>query len=532
MTSYSPAEAVEIRAALAKLQTSEVFAHSQRMLRFLEFVVEAALAGQGERLNQTAIGIDVFDRGAGFDPTADSVVRVEAGRLRSKLLEYYVTDGRHDAWKFEIPKGRYAPEITFVASREAVDDSAPTRPAPSVRTDEPPAIVVVPFDNLGGGADIAAFAAGLTEDIMTGLSAYRWCPVIARHSSLNLKDKAADLGAMAEQFGVGYILEGSVRGAGKNLRINVQFIRADGDTHLWAERYDRQLGDVFALQDDVTRRVVTHVAIEFRQAEIDRALKQDPESLGFWGCVNRAAWHVARGNQDDNQRAQHFANRALELKPRSADTLPHLAISHLLERTYGWSDDPEASLNQALTVAQQAVANDPRHSESFACLSACLKELRQHQESVETAKQAVALNPFSHHSRLCLGSALLFAGQPREALEEFRQAMKLSPRSLDRDVMLANMALAHLVLRDFDQAVSMARQAVHAKPTVDRSYYRLAAGLAYRDETEAAAKVLADARALGMEPSVRYLSILHPFQDPAHFEFILEGLRKAGWTEA
>jgi adenylate cyclase len=247
--------------------------------------------------------------------------------------------------------------------------------------------------------------------------------------------------------------------------------------------------------------------------------------------MNRGLWHLTRRNRIHNRLARRYLEQSRKLDPFSAAPYPHLAVSHLLDWTYGWSSDASASLEAALATAREGVALDPRHSESQAALSACLKDMRRHNEAIEAARHAVTLNPYTYHSHHTLGSILSFAGSPAESLEVFQSALQLNPKGFDLDIILSSMALNHLLLRDFTQAIQCAWQSIHTNAKLDRSYYRLAAALAYSDDTEGASAALIESQKLVPGPSRGYLEILHPFKNPDDFDYLLEGLRLAGWRD-
>jgi TolB-like protein len=258
-------EIEQIQRQLVCILASTIFAHSHRQSRFLSYIVQATLTGDADRLDQRIIGIEVFDRPETFDPMVDSIVRVEAARLRSKLREYYDEIGKNDRVFIELPKGRYAVRIRHAPAdatwRCKAHVSADRRDGTVVATmprnpQGAPTIAVLPFHGISGDREQESFADGITDDLITDLARSSGISVVSRQSAFAYRDSVARAQRISEELGVDFILEGSVRRAGNRVRINVQLIHGSSGKHIWAERYDRNMGDIFDLQDDVNRQVV------------------------------------------------------------------------------------------------------------------------------------------------------------------------------------------------------------------------------------------------------------------------------------
>jgi TolB-like protein len=240
------AESSTVRACLERILLSAPFAQSGRLQRFLTLVVTETLAGHADRLKGYTIGVEVFDRDPSFDSAIDPIVRVEAARLRAKLREYYDREGRNDPIRLELPKGRYAVRI------------AP-HPLP---IEEKPSLAVLPFTNMSSDAEQGYFAAGVTDALITELSRLPDLFVISRHSSfayLNMDKRVQEIG---QELRVRYLLGGSVRRAGNRVRVTTQLIDASSGRHVWAERFDRELQDILAVEDDVVRRILAVLQVK------------------------------------------------------------------------------------------------------------------------------------------------------------------------------------------------------------------------------------------------------------------------------
>ena len=247
---WSESDQKAIREQLDRILHSGPFLQSRRRQRFLEFIVNESLAGRSERLKAYNVALEVFDRPESFDPVVDPLVRIEAARLRDKLREYYEADGRGDPIRIELPKGSYTPHIEF---RQA--------PTPERGPDrQGPVIAVLPFVNLSGDPKQEYFSDGLTEDIMTELSRARDLRVLARNTTFQYKGKAVDVSKLGRELKVRYVLEGSVRRTDDHLRVTAQLIDTETGAHIWADRFDREMADVFLVQDEIVSQIVAKIA--------------------------------------------------------------------------------------------------------------------------------------------------------------------------------------------------------------------------------------------------------------------------------
>ena len=248
---WSESDQKAIREQLVRILNSGPFHQSQRRQRFLEYLVNEALAGRGERLKAYNVALEVFERPETFDPITDPLVRIEAARLRDKLREYYGTDGQSDPIHIDLPKGTYTPQIEFWhegAPRIARREAPPTQEGSS----SVPAVAVLSFDDLSADQKLGYLGDGVAEDIITALSRFPDLVVVARCSSFAYKGKAVDMRQVGKELGVDYVVEGSVRKDGDKLRIVSQLIDTKNGEHVWAERFDRSGIDPWALQDEVT----------------------------------------------------------------------------------------------------------------------------------------------------------------------------------------------------------------------------------------------------------------------------------------
>ncbi len=321
-------DAAVVTAALSRVLASPVFAQARRQSRLLRYIVEQSAAGRGGRLSQFSIGIDVFDRGADFDPTTDSAVRVEVGRLRSKLREYYETSPDEPV-VFRLPKGRYVADIE-VAGKSPHDIST----ANSASADRQPALVVLPFENVGGDAEDEYFADGITDDLITDMSKLSELKVIARNSAFTYKGHKPTAEQLGRELGVTHVLEGSVRRAGKRLRINVQLVECATGDHLWADRFDRELTDIFAVQDEVGRRIVTALSIALTATDRFRFFDRSTENLEAYDYVLRAS--RLRWSRSEIEEAYALLQSAVALDPEYGLAHARIALNRWYVVFCGW----------------------------------------------------------------------------------------------------------------------------------------------------------------------------------------------------
>ena len=313
-----------VRAQLARILGSDDFAQSTRIKGFLGFVVEEALAGRGERLKEYSIATQVFERDESFDPQTNTIVRVEAGRLRRRLERYYLTQGRDDEVRIDLPKGSYVP--LFRRQRKAQPPSQPSQEAAPQPIDAAfalpsgPSIAVLPFENLSGDPGQAFFADGITEEIINDLTRFPDLRVIARHSTFKYKGQHVDIREVGRDLGVRYVLEGSVRKGGDLLRVTGQLIDAADGSHLFSENYDRDLSaqNILEIQDDISDRIVAAVGQPYgvmARAGARQARAKASHTLDAYDAVLRFYEYWFEHSPERHAAVRSALLRAVELDP-------------------------------------------------------------------------------------------------------------------------------------------------------------------------------------------------------------------------
>jgi len=338
----------------------------------------------------------------------------------------------------------------------------PAKQRPLLALPDKPSIAVLPFQNLSGDPEQEYFADGMAEDIITALSKVRWFFVIARNSSFAYKGKVFDVRQVARELGVRYVLEGSVRKASNRLRITTQLVDATTGNHIWAERYDREIADIFALQDEITESVVASIEPQLYAAENLRIQSRPPESLDAWGCVIRALWHLARITQEDNDQARHLLNRAIALSPRYAKAHSLLAWAELNVARVGTSD-PAIVLPLAERHAGTALASDD--TDPWTYFGAAYIEFFQskYPEAIAAFRRAIELNPNFAMAHGWIGGAFAYDGNPDAALEAVGQAIRMSPQDPFNFYFVYFAAVAHYTAERYAEAVSNARRVLRER---------------------------------------------------------------------
>ncbi len=296
------------------------------------------------------------------------------------------------------------------------NESSPgTEKAPLALPDKP-SIAVLPFNNMSGDPEQEYFSDGITEDIITALSKFRWFFVTARNSTFAYKGQSPNIPQVARELGVQYVLEGSVRKAGKRVRITGQLIDALDGNHIWAERYDRELVDILDLQDEITSAITGAVAPELAETVRKRSVQKASEFLDAWDLHNRAMWHLYRFNQEDAASAMELFERAIAAAPGFAAAHASLAYQQFLNVILGYSDNPAASLEAGLRAAKRAVELDEKDSLGHCMIGRILCMYGQHDASIAAPERALDLNPNSFIVRLSMGMVLAWAGQNEDGL--------------------------------------------------------------------------------------------------------------------
>jgi adenylate cyclase len=289
-----------------------------------------------------------------------------------------------------------------------------------------PSIAVLAFENMSGDPEQEFFSDGISEEIITALSKTEQLFVIARNSTFIYKGKPVKVQQVAEELGVRYVLEGSVRKSGDQVRITAQLVDALKGQHLWAERYDRELKDIFILQDEITQQIVSALGVKFEQIEHERALRKDPADLNAYDYNLRGWWHFKRFTKEDNEQARRMFEKAIEIEPKFAEAHAGLGLTYYESHARHWSQDPHL-LELALDLGKKAIALDDTIPSAYSLLSHVYLWKKQHTQAITTIKKKITLDPNDAYGYADLAETLVWAGKPAEALELVKKAMRLNP---------------------------------------------------------------------------------------------------------
>jgi len=390
------------------------------------------------------------------------------------------------------------------------------------------AIAVLPFANFSGDPEQEFFADGITEDIISMLAGWRAFPVIARASTFTYKGKTVDIKKVAEELDVRYVVEGSVRKSGRRVRVTVQLIRADTNHHIMAERYDRELTDLFDLQDEIAHTIAGAIEPEILKFERDRIADRPQHSEDAYGLYQRGVWHHYRHTKQDNLEAQAYFRRALAIDAQYPQAAAALAIAVLNAGYLGWSDNAERNFAQALELAQRAVALDPRYPNAHLALALISMWLGRNDRAAGEFKEAIKLNPSFAAAHAVLGAVLNFQGQSEEGVASVEKGIRLSPSDPRLFIWLSGLAAAHYQLRHYSQAVEIGRRSWTLNNGYITGLTYVVAGLAQLGRVEDARAALADLKE--RNPNLTALrTTVQLYQDPAAVDHLLDGLRKAGF---
>jgi len=381
---------------------------------------------------------------------------------------------------------------------------------------------------MSGDAEQEYFSEGITEDIITNLSRNRVFFVISRSTSFTYKGPAIDVGKVARELGVRYVVEGSIRRAANRVRITAQLIDAETGHHLWADRYDRELADVFAVQDEIAQRIAGAIAPGIISAEIRHAQHKTASQLDAWDRIMRAHWHIRRFTQNDLAEARRLLDDVIVLDPSNSMALSDLAFARHFEAVFGWGDGPAGSHARLGEAARKAVAADD--SDAMAHTSLAIFDLFscRHEEARRRLHRALELDPNSFFARGYLGVSYGFGGDYETALPHLEEAMRLSPRGPLLVIWCLCRGWAALNAERYDEAVEYATHAAEANPEFPDIYAVLASANGHLGRAGPARAALDQLlhRMPGLTASDPRLD--RPFARAADRERFLEGLRKAG----
>jgi adenylate cyclase len=455
------------------------------------------------------------------EPGGICISRTVHDQIRDKLPYTFEEIGEQQLKNIARPMQVY--RVSTQQDAGAVTGSA------SLPLPDKPSIAVLPFTNMSGDPEQEHFADGMVEDIITALSRYSSLFVIARNSCFAYKGRAVDVRLVGRELGVRYVLEGSLRKATNRIRVTAQLVEAETGKHVWAERYDRDLADIFALQDEITEAVTTAIAPVIADAERQRAARKPPGNLDAWAACQRGWWHMSKLSVEDNALAEKFFRRAIDLDPNFAGGYKGL-VSVLADAvTVFFTRSVREVQSLSETLARQAIALDGADAEAHACLGATLWRRGDHEGARTEAERALAINPNLARGHAVLGTALIYSGRPKEGIAALETCIRLDPRDTGLAARLNQVAVALYFLGEYEAVIGAVKRAIRSYPDYPPFYRWLAAALGQLGRTDEAKEALGDAIALAPASLDLYVRQRVPWMRPDDHAQMLEGLRKAGW---
>src|SRR5580658_5577559 len=420
------------------------------------------------------------------------------------------------------PSGDEPPHFTNPPPNEIQEQSRLALPLP-----DRPAIAVLPFINMSGDSEQEYFSDGISEDVITALSKLRWFFVIARNSSFIYRGKAVHMKQVAEELGVGYVVEGSVRKAGNSVRITVQLNDVATGSHIWAERYDRSIADVFAVQDEITEAIVAAIEPQVYAAESFRAKRKPPDSMDAWDLVMRALSHYWRVTRQDNVVAQALLEKAIAIDPNYGQALGVLATSHTFSAHMGWEDMATAA-PIAERAAASAILADREDPWAHFALGGVYLFARRFDDSLADFEWALRVQPNFWLARGYYGLALAYCGRWEEAAAAVQRALRLSPRDPLAAVYSGIASYAQFVGRNYDEAMRLAREGVRQRADFVGAHRVLTAAAGMAGQADIAKAALQKLRHAQPNISLGWIAKQMPIQHDAEREHYLEGFRRSG----
>jgi TolB-like protein/Tfp pilus assembly protein PilF len=524
-TSLPTAEiaAESIRAALEKILASPGFANADRISRFLRYTVEETLNGQTDKLKESLLGIDVFGRKPTYDPRVDAVVRTEAVKLRARLRDYYESEGREDEVVIDLPKGGYIPAFRH-REKQPVEPAAPIIPEPTRTRPWQPAlatilvvailatsiylfsrarkraaatgselasIAVLPFADLSPDKDQEYFCDGMTEEIIDALAKMNGFRVVARTSSFAFKGKQQDIREIGKKLNVATVLEGSVRKDGNRLRVTAQLNSVADGYHLWSETYERELKDVFAVQDEISRAIVD--TLQLKLAGPGRQSRPSSANVEAYDFYLQGRYHWSRWRSEGAERAIEYFQQAIQKDPNYAAAYSGLADSYAWMGFFG-AMPPNEAMPKARQAALKALSIDDSLAAAHTSLGyvkalhefdwpgaerefkralqlnagdsdahfgygiTYLAPIGRLDEAVEEMKIARDLDPLSPIANTYLGLAYHFVGNRPEAAAQLRKALELDPGFVEARLELANLSIDQQDFKEFYSQLDLAKE--------------------------------------------------------------------------
>ncbi len=453
-----------------------------------------------------------------------------SGRARD-FLDSKLANGFRDAGEKQLKNISEAVRVFVSGDGETETSNHASSVGAPLSLPDKPSIAVLPFDNMSGDPDQEYFSDGITEDIITALSRLRWLFVIARNSTFTYKGQAVDVKQVGREMGARYVLEGSVRKSGERFRVTAQLIEAETGNHIWAERYDRELADIFDLQDELTEAISGQVNAELAGSEREQAHKKAKTDLDAWDLYQRGMWHYYKMSKDDLAEARRLFQLASERAPEFGSAFAGLAVVASSETIMGYTPDRAATLEQGLRDGEKAVTLDDRDGFSQYALGRVCTALGDRDRAIAALENAIELNPSFALAYYGLGLALYWFGRAEEAIPQYGLAIRLSPHDPSLWAFHTQRSYAYSILDELDSAIIEAKAAIQAKSDEFWPHVWLAFAYTLQGKNGDARAAYERACKLSPELSTTYIKSMIGTMHPAYLNKILDALHKAGLPE-
>jgi adenylate cyclase len=513
-----------VAAALAVQRDLETAAEATTEDRRMRFRIGVHLGEVMEKSDGTVYGdgVNIAARLEGLAAAGGITISAAVeGAVRGRVGAHFADQGEQSVKNITHPVHAYRWVTT--------PQQAPARALP--RTDKAsrgnPSIAVLPFDNLSNDPEQDYFADGIAEDLLTTLSRYHWLMVIARNSSFTYKGRSHDIRQVGRELGVRYVLEGSVRKSGSRIRISCQLIDASNGNHVWAERYDRNLAEIFELQDEITLTIAGAIEPELSKAEQERVRRKPVDNLDAWDLYHRGLWHMWQYSREANDEAKRLFAAAIELDPQFAAAHSYLALS-IFSGVFNALGDPPQAILLSRDAALRALAIDEKDAVAHFVLGRVSTQLGDHSAAITELETAIRLNPSLAQAHYGLGNALTFSGRPEQAIAKCEAAERLSPHDPSMWAIQTVHALALVLLDRLDEAEALARAATRHPGATFWTHAILACVLGHLGRTEDARGALARLLELRPDFSESFVARVYSGNDPNVSQRYWEGLYKAG----
>jgi adenylate cyclase len=475
-------------------------------------------------------GVNIAARLEGIcEPNCVCLSGAAYDQIRDKLDCRVIDLGEKELKNIRRPVRAYQIEASPAAV--APGSTAPPRAGSGRPLTDRASLAVLPFQNLGGDPETDYFADGVIEDVITALSRVRWLFVIARNSSFIYKTRSIDAHQIGRELGVRYLLDGSIRKAGKRVRISAQLIEAATGRHIWADRFEGDLAEIFELQDRITTGVVVAVEPSLRLAEIERAQRKPTDNLDAYDLYLRALPCINAYTREGFAEAEVLLRKAIVFDGAYADALAALAECLVRMTLNGWIADKEANTNEACNLAARAVGADPENAAVLAVAAWAYSTLGVHfEQSLELANRALALHPNSVHVRSFCGWVFNYFGENQLAIEQFEEARRLSPVDPKSYFPMLGLAAAHFFAGHFEETVSLTGRILAEVPSHNVARRYRAAALGHLGRIDQARVVIADLLAAQPNSNLRSARSTN-FRNVEMSRIYVEGLKSAGLPE-